>query len=175
VDNNLNPKQGFKWYNSAEIRTLPFEDFKHYTQLSSVWRLYVSPSISPQLTFALQSGIRHNIGEFPFYAQNTLGGLNSLRGFQGRRFAGRTAWFNNAEIRQELLDVQTDISAFTLGGLLFADGGKVWADGEQSKLFHANFGVGGWILIPETAVISGGVSFSKEHKGYIHGKIGFMF
>lgn len=175
VDNPLNPTQGFKWLNSAEVRTLPLESFKTHAQLSSIWSLYLSPKISPQLTFALRSGIKHNIGDFPFYAANTIGGLGSLRGFHSRRFAGRTAWFNNVELRKALVDLQTNVGSFTLGGLGFADGGRVWSDGENSKTFHVNYGGGVWLLVPETIVVSTGFAFSKEHQGYFFGKLGFMF
>ena len=175
IDDFLNPKHGFKWMNQASLNILPFEQFKHYTQLSTTWAMYISPATARQFTLAFRSSFSHNLGNFPFYAAQNLGGLNSLRAYSARRFAGRTAWLNNLELRNELFKLNTSLARFTFGGLTFVDGGRVWANAEQSHKFHLNYGLGGWVLIPKTAILSGGIGFSKEYIGYLHAKVGFLF
>ncbi|GMQ80835.1 MAG: metallophosphoesterase [Rhodothermia bacterium] len=105
-DSAVFPRQGFFWENRLHLRFGLHESTPDFTEISSDFSLYLTPVSLTQHTFAARVGVRHNIGEFPFYRSSTLGGRNNLRGWRSTRFAGRTAFYQSFEIRTQLFDTQ---------------------------------------------------------------------
>lgn len=174
LDNELNPKQGFSWQNSAEVNIGLRNTSDNYSSLHSNLGMFYSPVLSPQLTIASRIGFAHNIGTFPFYGSNTLGSEHNLRGYRNTRFAGRTSAYSNLEVRAKLLNLYTYIFGGEFGILGFYDVGRVWTDGERSSLWHRGYGGGLWFSVYGKAIINGTVGFSKEGVYYSIGS-GFFF
>ena len=174
VDNHVNPKQGFSFSTDARfnfgIRNLT-DDF---SKLTSELKLFLSPSLVPQLTIANRVGMAHNFGEFPFYESNALGGRHNLRGFRSTRFAGRSSVYHNLELRAELFDVYRYIFAGRFGLNAFMDTGRVWTDGENSSIWHQGFGGGIWFDFLGFAVLNFDYGLSEEDEFYSFG-LGFFF
>jgi hypothetical protein len=139
-----------------------------------------SSSVPFEPTLALRVGGKHVFGTYPFYEAAFIGGggLNgsgsSVRGFRAQRFAGDSAIYANAELRLRLSDIYLflpgEVGVFTLG-----DVGRVYLDGEQSKIWHGAYGGGVWISFLERAFcLSIAVARSDERTGiYMNAGFGF--
>ena len=174
VDNALNPLQGFRFQSSVDINAGVVETDDAYASFASSLSLYMSPSLSPQVTLALRVGGAHNVGDFPFFASNTLGGNANLRGYRSTRFAGRTSLYQNLEARIELIDFAGYFGYGTIGVVGFVDNGRVWTDGESSDTWHQGYGGGLWISVFDQVLLNNSVGFSGEETTYSVG-LGFMF
>lgn len=135
---------------------------------------YASPATRRQATLAVRVGGAHNVGTFPFYAANMLGGTTNLRGYRGSRFSGRSNFFTNSEVRVGLLDIGGEVLPGTLGALGFFDIGRVWTDGESSSEWHAGYGGGLWYNVVGEVLIRFTVGLSPDNKTYLGGA-GFFF
>ena len=133
-----------------------------------------SPSLSPQVTLAVRAGAEHNLGSFPFWAAASLGGNANLRGYRGTRFAGRTAFFQNIELRTRLFTYSTYLAVGEAGILAFLDNGRVWTDGESSKRWHQGYGGGIWATLFDRATVSSWIGASSEEVTYTL-KLGFQY
>lgn len=174
VDDDLNPKQGFRWRNAADINFGLENTSATFSRLKSDLSIYYSPLLSPQVTLAARFGVAHNIGDFPFFSSNTLGSRENLRGYINTRFAGRTSAYNNMEVRTKLFNLYNYIFGGEVGALGFVDTGRVWTDGENSDVWHSGYGGGLWFSLYRKAVVNVTVGFSEEGYYYTAGA-GFFF
>jgi len=119
-------------------------------------------------------GATTNIGDFPFYEANTLGGKNNLRGHRSTRYAGRSSAYGNAELRLPIADFSGYIAIGNLGLLGFTDVGRVWTDGESSKLWHTGYGGGLWLALFDSVILRGTMGFSEDDREFNFG-LGFFY
>ncbi|MFK7845906.1 MAG: BamA/TamA family outer membrane protein [Rhodothermales bacterium] len=171
-----NPKQGFIWKNDVEVNFGVWNSDDIYSSLKSSLAFYLSPSLSPQVTFAMRAGVAHNRGDFPFYAANTVGGVETVRGWRNDRFAGRTSFYTNAEVRAKLFNFNSYVAVGDLGVLGFIDNGRVWteADTQAGKVWHQGYGGGLWVSLFDSFVINSTIGFSEEENVF-NLKIGFHY
>ena len=176
TDHPANPRQGVLWENDAEVNIGVTNAEDLYTKLSSSISFYASPSVHPQVTFATRVGVAHNIGDFPFYGANTLGGQRTLRGWRSNRFAGRTSFYTNAELRAKLLNFNSYLAIGDFGMLAFFDNGRVWteADATPGRVWHQGYGGGLWVSLFDAFVINGTYGISEED-GVFTLDLGFLF
>lgn len=88
--------------------------------------------------------------EFEFYQAATLGGTGpraNFRGFRRDRFTGKSAFYQNIDLRWEMLRSGNISLPFTLGLLAGFDHGRVWTPGEDSRTWHYAYG-GGLFISP---------------------------
>jgi outer membrane protein assembly factor BamA len=106
--------------------------------------------------------------KFEYYQAASLGGLNYtkdndiLRGYRRDRFSGRSSIAFNNNLRIKLFNFKTTIFPGEFGINGFFDVGRVWFDGEDSSVWHNDYGGGIWISPMSIAVISAYYSVSKE-------------
>ncbi|CAN0563049.1 unnamed protein product, partial [Laminaria digitata] len=174
LDNAQNPSQGFRFNSTVDFNAGIIETKDVYATLSSAFTLYMSPSLSPQLTMAVRVGGAHNVGAFPFYASNTLGGKFNLRGYRSTRFAGRSSFYQNVEIRTELIDFAGYFGYGTLGVMGFLDNGRVWTDNEKSRTWHQGYGGGIWLNIFDQVLLNNTLGFSENNRTFTF-KLGFLY
>lgn len=174
TDDAANPQQGFRWTTSADLNVGLRNSSETYTTLASALALYVSPSLSPQVTVAVQVGGAHTEGDFPFYSANTLGGSANLRGYRNTRFAGRSTFYQNADLRIQAFRFANYFGYGTVGVLGFFDNGRVWTDGEDSDVWHQGYGGGVWLALLNQFVLTGTYGLSDENKG-VTVRFGFQF
>jgi hypothetical protein len=87
-----------------------------------------------------------NIGDnFEFYQGATIGANNGLRGFRFQRFNGKTAYFQNTDLRLSFRKRKTGILPITPGIYGGFDYGRVWLPGEDSNTWHNSYGGGFFI------------------------------
>jgi outer membrane protein assembly factor BamA len=175
-DHRVNPRQGFIWNNEADLNVGISSSDALYTTLLSTLSFYISPSLSPQLTVATRIGMAHTIGDFPFYAANTVGGVETVRGWRNNRFAGRTSFYTNAEVRARLFGFSTYVAAGEMGVLGFFDNGRVWTESDEipGRIWHQGYGGGLWVSLFDALVVSGTLGFSKEEESF-NLRLGFLY
>ena len=175
-DHPSNPKQGFIWNNQGEVNFGVSNSEDVYSTLNSSLAFYLSPSLSPQITLALRAGVAHNSGDFPFYAANTVGGTQTVRGWRNDRFAGRTSFYTNAELRAKLFNFNSYVAVGDFGILGFVDSGRVWteADERAGKVWHQGYGGGLWISLFDAFVINSTIGFSEEENVF-NLMLGFLY
>jgi hemolysin activation/secretion protein len=76
-----------------------------------------------------------------FYEHSVIGGPDNLRGFWRERFWGKSAFYNNNELRF-ITDLRTHLLNAKIGLLVFFDDGRVWMPGENSNTLHTSYGTG---------------------------------
>lgn len=174
VDNTSNPRQGYKFNLAADLNIGIRNTSQPFSRLESDLRIFYPLRFSPQIVVANRVGGAHNIGPFPFYESNTIGGTQNLRGYNGRRFSGRSSFYNNTEVRIELLDFYRYLLGGKLGITGFFDTGRVWTDGESSSVWHKGYGGGVWFNAFDSILINSTVGISEEGT-FVEIKAGFFF
>ncbi|MEO0740462.1 MAG: BamA/TamA family outer membrane protein [Bacteroidota bacterium] len=186
-DNIANPQRGFRWTLDGTGNLGLNGDTESYAQLESALALYL-PLAPQRVVLALRVGGAHNIGDFPFFAANTLGSRETLRGYRRTRFAGRTSFYQNAELRARVFRIQTYLTAIDLGVLGFVDNGRVWTEADDTQTdpdgnrisqslfegYHQGYGGGLWASFYDQFVVSGSVGASEEET-LVEVGVGFKF
>ncbi len=125
-------------------------------------RTYLTPDILPFATLALRTGGSKVFSKYPFYAGATVGGTNSLRGYNDKRFSGDAAVFGQAELRLFITKLNLILRS-KLGINLFAETGRVFTIEDNSKKWHPSYGMGIWIAYFNSELIGTSyVAFSPE-------------
>lgn len=138
-------------------------------------RIFMSFAPQTRFVFATRFGMGRNFGNYEFQQAQYLGGTENLRGFRRERFAGRSIFFNNSEIRLNLANFRTYIFQGSAGILAFHDIGRVWAKNEKSSRWYNAYGTGIWIAPIKRFVLVGSMAFSKEERGLPMVTFGFQF
>ncbi|MFH5884798.1 metallophosphoesterase [Halalkalibaculum sp. DA3122] len=174
IDNSTNPRQGFRLQGWGDLNLGVKNTSATHGTVGSSLALYFSPSLNPQFTLAARVGSEHNIGPFPFYKANSLGGVRNLRGLRSTRYNGRTNFYNNMELRGKLFDFSSYVLGGEAGFLGFLDHGRVWTDGEQSDTWHWGYGGGLWVNLFRMSIVRGSIGFSEGEWNILAGA-GFFF
>ena len=115
-----------------------------------------------------------NNNNFEFYQAAAIGGKNGMRAYRNERFAGKSSFVNNSEIRWDFGRIKNNIVPVNMGILVGYDIGRVWMDNEQSDKWHQGVGVGFWLNILE--MFSARIDyFTGEDGGRISGGLGLSF
>lgn len=174
IDTPINPSQGYKLSVAADFNIGFYNTDNTFSRLSSDLQMFFPIRIAPQITFANRTGGAHNIGSFPFYESNSIGGTTNLRGYRGNRFSGRSTFYNNTELRIELFDFYKYLLGGKVGVSAFYDTGRVWTGGEDSSLWHKGYGGGLWFNLFDTILINSSLGHSVEGNLF-ELKAGFFF
>ncbi|HEU0111720.1 MAG TPA: BamA/TamA family outer membrane protein [Flavisolibacter sp.] len=174
-NNQVIPTRGFLL--DAGIRHLIGLNNQSHSVTRFKWDMSIFASFVPQsvYVFATRFGYYRNFGKFEFPQANYLGGTDNLRGYRRNRFAGRTMFFNNSELRFKLGNFNTYLFPGSFGVLLFHDVGRVWMDNQKSEDWHNGYGGGLWIAPIQRFVITASVAHSKEEKILPYVTFGFQF
>ena len=155
------PTKGIDWLSSVAYTRNLKDGNRSVTNYASTFALYV-PLVS-KFSLAIRTGGATVTGTPEFYQLNTLGGGQSLRGFRRERFYGKTAFYNNNELRW-ITNTKNYFFNGQIGLIAFLDNGRVWQPGEASTQWHHGYG-GGLILVPFNKVsVSVFYGVSKEDK-----------
>jgi hemolysin activation/secretion protein len=127
-----------------------------------------------RLTFAHRTGAGTIFGDYEFYHANSLGGDHNLRGFWRNRFAAKSNFYQNTELRLTLCDLGGYVVRGKFGIFRFIDVGRVWIRDENSTKLHTGYG-GGIFLVPyRLAALSLYYASSNEANSVIL-RAGFLF
>lgn len=151
------------------------EKSNNITQLHWDMSVFASFGTTGDVVYALRLGVGHNLGAFEIPQAQYLSGTENLRGFRRNRFAGRTAFFQNTEVRIKVADFTTYLFPGSIGVLFFNDVGRVWQDAEKSGRWHDGYGGGVWVSPIKRWVITGSVAHSNEENLLPYLSLGFRF
>ncbi|TDQ11328.1 BamA/TamA family outer membrane protein [Pedobacter metabolipauper] len=160
-DNAAVPSKGLYWKTSflAQHRLDQTDD--RYGSVTTEFRFYINPGKSG-LVFANRIGAGTVIGEPAFFQRMQIGGVNSLRGFNSKRFTGTTMAYHNLDMRLRLFNFTSYLVPGTVGMIAFNDVGRVWEKGEHSSRWHQGYGGGLYVMPGEVILIQASVGFSRE-------------
>ncbi|MDC6365501.1 MULTISPECIES: metallophosphoesterase [Flavobacteriaceae] len=84
-----------------------------------------------------------NFGDdFEFYQGASIGANNGLRGFRFQRFTGKSAFYQNTDLRLSFRKQQSGVLPVTPGIFGGFDYGRVWFPGDDSEKWHNSYGGG---------------------------------
>ena len=126
-----------------------------------------------KLTLAHRTGAATSFGEYEFYQANTLGGAKNLRGYWRNRFAGRTSFYQNTELRLAIADLKGYTLRGKFGITAFLDDGRVWIEDENSSKLHIGYG-GGIFFMPFRFNTINVYYSSSDEASMITLKVGFF-
>ncbi len=173
-DSAVLPRHGFHLQGSVTTNVGLNDASADYTRLVASFSFFATRTSGSRSTIAFRLGAEHRLGDFPFFDASSLGGIQNLRGWTSTRFAGRTNVYQNVEVRRRLGQFASVVGNGTYGTLAFLDNGRVWTDGESSRVWHQGYGFGGWATMFDAVVMSATVGFSHEQNHLVVGA-GFTF
>ncbi|UOY04820.1 metallophosphoesterase [Muricauda sp. SCSIO 64092] len=144
---------------------------------------YVIPSLSfdyrlvpsGQLVLATKFKGHFNIGDdFEFYQAASIGANNGLRGFRFQRFTGKTAYFQNTDVRWSFRERRTGLLPVTPGIYGGFDYGRVWIPNEDSDTWHNSYGGGFFVNGADILSFNAGLFNSSDGLRFAFG-LGFGF
>jgi len=125
-------------------------------------RSYLTSELISFATLALRAGGSKVFSKHPFYAGATVGGQNSLRGYNESRFSGDAALFGQAELRLFISQLNL-IFKSKIGVNLFVETGRVFIENDSSDKWHPSYGIGLWVAyLNSTLIGTTYVAFSPE-------------
>ncbi|RZF62115.1 BamA/TamA family outer membrane protein [Sphingobacterium corticibacterium] len=160
-DNVANAKRGIWWTSRVDWKSELGGQHLNHVVLQSSFSFYRSTA-DERLTLANRTGFETVLGDPYFFQHAQIGGEQSLRGFNSRRFTGKTALYNNLEGRVKLFSFASYLLPGTLGAIGFYDLGRVWMTDESSDRWHMGYGGGLYFMPGDLLTIQGAVGFSKE-------------
>ncbi len=172
-DHKVLPKKGVYWEN--KVRHLSGSKSTPYktTQFNTDFSFYLN-LINDRLTFADRIGGGFNTGTFEFHQAQYLGNEDNLRGFRKFRFAGKSKFYNQAELRLRLANFKTYLFPAAFGINAFVDAGRVWVKNDTDKEIAVGYGGGIWFSPLRRILVTVNYAMSNEDKMIIAG-LGFRF
>ncbi|HYE54606.1 MAG TPA: BamA/TamA family outer membrane protein, partial [Chitinophagaceae bacterium] len=165
--NNLNselfPTRGVQWNTEYTFLSGLTGNSGALSRLSSDMTVYASLSEPAKLVAVIRVGGGHIFNKnFEYFQAMNLGQNNFLRGFRKNRFSGSSLAYGSLEMRWKLFQSQWHILPGDFGVVGFADAGRVWMRGQDSRRWHAAYGGGVYFVPFNMVIISGTMSFSRE-------------
>ncbi len=164
-DNKVLPAKGINWISSFKyLNGLNSDSYDGVTQLNSDFSFYVN-LVKDRLTFANRIGGGITMGDgFEFFHAQYLGSDDNLRGYRKERFAGKSKFYNQAELRWRLANFKTYLFPAAFGIVAFFDAGRVWKDEDTDKKMFTGYGGGIWFSPLRRLLVTLSYAVSKEDK-----------
>jgi hypothetical protein len=175
ADQGNNPEKGMRWYNEARYNYELSQGNRSYASLSSDLSFYFTPNLPVRATFAVRLGGGANLGDFYFYQSRFLDGFVHIRGYRRTRFAGRSNFYNNSEVRIKILDIRTHLLTGDIGAIAFHDIGRVWTqEPVDFTNWHNSYGPGLYFNFYNLFIVSTTYAISDEGR-FFNFRLGYLF
>lgn len=160
-DQKDNAKKGIYWDNLVEAKRQLNTSNNQFIRIKSIFSFYKTNQ-GDWITLANRTGFETLIGSPLIFQYAHLGGENSLRGFNSKRFTGKSMLYNNLELRLKVWSYDSYLVPGTVGLIGFHDIGRVWMVEESSSRWHMGYGGGFYFIPADLLVIQAVGGFSKE-------------
>lgn len=174
-DHKVLPNKGVYW--ESKLRYLSGLGSNNYntTQLNTDISFYFN-LINDRLVFAdrIGGGLTSGDNGFEFHQAQYLGSEENLRGFRKFRFAGKSKFYNQAELRLRLANFKTYLFPAAFGIHAFVDAGRVWVENDADSKMLVGYGGGFWFSPLRRILLSFTYAVSNEDKLPLIG-LGFKF
>jgi outer membrane translocation and assembly module TamA len=158
--------KGINWVTTfSSLSGTNKNSYDRVTQLSSDFAFYLQLIPNERLVFANRTGVGVTGGNtFEFFQAQYLGTNENLRGFRRERFAGRSKFYNQAELRLKVANLKTYLFPAAFGLFAFVDNGRVWVKNDTVNKMATGYGGGVWFAPLRRIVISVAYAMSVEDK-----------
>ena len=175
VNNVAMTTRGVRFHTTLDFRAnLEDSDFQR-TSLSADFTVYQSLTPKDNIVFATRLGTTHNFSDdYEFFQAAILGGDTNFRGQDAQRFAGKTSFFHNNDLRIRLGETNRGVIPFSFGISGGLDYGRVWLTGEDSDTWHVSYGGGIW-LAPINFIVFSTEYFKSTEDARFTFKLGYAF
>jgi hypothetical protein len=162
-NNTSMPEKGINWVtNFSSLSGTNKNSYDRVSLLSSDFSFYIK-LVPSWLTFANRISFGATGGNgFEFFQAQYLGSNEYLRGYRKDRFAGRTKFANQAELRLKLFNLKTYLFPASLGIFAFVDAGRVWVKNDAVNKMATGYGGGIWFSPLRRFVITAAYAMSDE-------------
>ena len=143
-DNKFFTYNGFYVFFSNSIYPKLLDNTYNYYRILLDIRSFITTSILSQTTFAFRIRGEKVWGDYPLLSSAFLGGKDNLLGFTRERFSGDASLYGTLQTRMHLTKLKLIING-DLGFHAFAETGRVFAENDNSKIWHPSFGGGLWL------------------------------
>lgn len=169
------PDRGVNWITTLRsLSGINDNSFDRVSQLNTDFAFYLK-LIPDRLVLANRIGGGATLGKnFEFFQAQYLGSDENLRGYRKERFAGKSKFYNQTELRLKLANFNTYLFPAAFGVFAFFDAGRVWVKDDNDKKMLSGYGGGFWFSPLRLFVISASYAISKEDKIPLV-SIGFKF
>lgn len=176
VDHGNIPRNGLK-FRLGTTYYYNLSDNRAYTRFHGSFTTYLTVGRSEQFTFASRIGAATLTNEnFLFYHSNNLGGNNYLRGFHNNRFAGKSLFYQNIDLRLKLFNWRNYVMPFEFGLSGGFDYGRVWSKAKDSDIFHSGISPGIWLTPYNMAAVTAFYTFTNGSEDNTYTiRVGFYF
>ena len=163
LNDSVMPVKGFTFLTNATFANnfSQKEFFQRYnTQLQAYVPLLEKVSLAVRLgAETIVNDAVLNTGQV--YEHAVIGGPRTLRGYRRERFWGKTAFYNENELRY-ITNFRSYLMTGKIGLFAFFDQGRVWMPGEKSDKMHTSWGPGMIISPFNKASVSVTYGISEE-------------
>ncbi len=158
------PDKGINWITTfRSLKGMNDDSYDNVSQLNSDFAFYLN-LVPDRLVFAnrIGGGITMSDDGFEFFQAQYLGTEDNLRGFRKERFAGKSKFYNQAELRLKLANLKTYLFPAAFGIYAFIDAGRVWVENDQDSKMLTGYGGGFWFAPLRRIVFTLSYAKSKE-------------
>jgi hypothetical protein len=163
VNDSVVPVKGFTFLTDATFSNnfSQKEFFQRYNaQLQAYFPIISNVSLAVRLGCeTIVNDAVLNTGQA--YEHAIIGGPRTLRGYRKERFWGKTAFYNENELRY-ITNFRSYLMTGKIGFFAFFDQGRVWVPGEKSDKMHTSWGPGMLLAPFNKASISVSYGISEE-------------
>jgi len=165
-NNKVLPESGVNWISTVRyLDGLNDNSYDNVTQLNSSFAFYFNLLAPGRLVFANRVGGGINLGDgFEFFQAQYLGNEDNLRGYRQYRFAGKSKFFNQSELRLKIADFRTYLFPGSIGIAAYYDVGRVWVENDLVDKWASGYGLGFWVSPLRRLLFSFVYAMSKEDK-----------
>jgi hypothetical protein len=141
-DNEALPKSGIGFKFTAGYKA-NFDENKGFAYVIPELRLTTKIDRRGILVYATKFKAHFNLNnDFEFHQAATLGDGDGLRGYRQERFSGKSAYYQNSDLRLSLGKIRNAIIPIYWGAYGGFDYGRVWVDNDSSNEWYTSPGAG---------------------------------
>ncbi|MBT8263235.1 MAG: metallophosphoesterase [Bacteroidia bacterium] len=142
-DNAANPARGMFFALEGGVNSNTDDTERTFGYVNPRLIFFNSLTRDQKLVLKTMAQGQFNIGDdFEFYQAAVLGADTGLRGYRTQRFSGESALAFGGDLRYSFSRFKTGILPIQLGVFGGYDVGRVWVEGEDSDIWHDDFGGG---------------------------------
>ena len=175
ADNEAFPTMGMAFSLHGGFKTNVSESGRSFGFVIPSLSFDYKMSSNGRLVLATKFKGHFNIGnDYEFYQAASIGANNGLRGFRFQRFLGKTAYFQNTDLRYSFRKTRTGLLPVVPGIFGGFDYGRVWFPGDSSNKWHNSVGGGFFVNGADVLTANIGVFNSSDGLRFAFG-LGFGF
>ncbi len=175
TDNEAFPTMGMEFVLTGGYKTNVNESGRAFGYL--IPSLSIDHKLCSNGRLVLASKVQGHVNfgdDFEFYQGASIGANNGLRGFRFQRFTGKSAFYQNTDLRYSFRRRKTGLLPVTPGLFGGFDYGRVWFPGDSSDKWHNSYGGGFFVNGADVLSANVGLFNSADGMRFAFG-FGFAF